>query len=100
MPARRILVVDDEGTIRRIVADMLSLSGFDVVQAEDAGQAVDVARETPPDLLLSDLSLPDGDGCEVLRAVREIHPEVRAVVMTGLVDSASAPSSARCCDLV
>ena len=68
---KRILVVDDELPIQRILRRNLSVSGYDVLVAEDGEQAVEMARALQPDLILLDLCLPgELDGLEVCRQVR------------------------------
>jgi DNA-binding response OmpR family regulator len=65
-----ILVVEDEPAIARLIRDYLERAGFAVRTATDAPTALTLARATPPDLVVLDLGLPDGDGLDVLRALR------------------------------
>jgi signal transduction histidine kinase/signal transduction protein with GAF and PtsI domain len=66
-----ILVVDDEHDIRTLLRDQLELEGFRVLEAGRALEAVEVARERQPDLITMDLMLPDLDGFEAIRLLRE-----------------------------
>jgi two-component system KDP operon response regulator KdpE len=70
-PAPRVLVVDDEGQILRALRVVLREAGFEVVPAETAAQALDLAALRPPQAAIVDLVLPDGDGVEVTRRLRE-----------------------------
>ena len=67
----RVLVVDDEPQIVRALKVVLRESGFEAVAAESASQALDLAALRPPDAAIVDLVLPDGDGVEVTRRLRE-----------------------------
>jgi two-component system KDP operon response regulator KdpE len=67
----RVLVVDDEPQIVRALKVVLREAGFEVVPAETASQALDLAAVQPPDAAIVDLVLPDGDGVEVTRRLRE-----------------------------
>lgn len=67
----RILVVDDERAIRRYLRTTLSGRGFEVLEAAAAGEALQKAVDEHPDLMILDLGLPDLDGVEVVRRVRE-----------------------------
>jgi two-component system KDP operon response regulator KdpE len=69
--APRILVVDDEPQIVRALKVVLREAGFQAVPAETASQALDLAAVRPPDGAIVDLVLPDGDGVEVTRRLRE-----------------------------
>jgi two-component system, OmpR family, KDP operon response regulator KdpE len=71
MSARRVLVCDDEPQILRALRVVLREAGFDVVPAATAEEALDRAAVQPPDAAIIDLVLPDGDGIEVCRALRE-----------------------------
>jgi DNA-binding response OmpR family regulator len=63
--AARVLVVDDEQTIRMLCRINLELSGFDVIEAEDGRAALDTARSERPNLILLDLMMPAPDGWQV-----------------------------------
>ncbi len=67
----RVLVCDDEPQILRALRVVLREAGFDVVEAATAEEALDRAAVRPPDAAIIDLVLPDGDGIEVTRALRE-----------------------------
>jgi DNA-binding response OmpR family regulator len=66
----RVLVVDDEQSIREIVRGFLERDGMTVVEAADGPSAVEIARETVPDVVVLDVMLPGFDGLEVLRRIR------------------------------
>jgi two-component system KDP operon response regulator KdpE len=69
--ARRVLVCDDEPQILRALRVVLREAGFDVVPAATAQEALDRAAVQPPDAAIIDLVLPDGDGIDVCRSLRE-----------------------------
>ncbi len=66
----RVLVVDDEPQIRRVLTVNLSTRGYDVTAAQDGTQALLEAARHPPDVVLLDLGLPDIDGLQVIRELR------------------------------
>ncbi len=67
---KKILVVEDDVAMREIVTHKLSSSGFDVKQAEDGKQGVELFNSEKPDLILLDLMLPEIDGFKVLETIR------------------------------
>jgi two-component system, OmpR family, KDP operon response regulator KdpE len=71
MSGRRVLVCDDEPQILRALRVVLREAGFDVVPAATAQEALDRAAVQPPDAAILDLVLPDGDGIEVCKSLRE-----------------------------
>ena len=82
-PAVRILVVDDEAPIRRLLRVGLSTEGYVVIEVADAGEAnAELARQKP-DVVILDLGLPGMDGIEGLSRIKEAAPESEVVVMTG-----------------
>lgn len=81
---RRILVVEDEPELAQIVlAFLTALGGYEVVVAHTGREALLRCREAAPALILVDLELPDVDGKELLRQIREEVPEVPAVACSG-----------------
>jgi EAL domain-containing protein (putative c-di-GMP-specific phosphodiesterase class I) len=85
-----VLLVDDEGAIARAYARSLGDAGFEVVCAYDGSQAAEAARERPFDVIVSDITMPQMSGLELLRAVREHDLDVPFILMTGgpAIDSA------------
>lgn len=71
MSGKRILIVDDERAIRRFLRLILEAHGYAVLEAVDGQEALQLTATQRPDLLLLDLGLPDIDGVEVLRRLRE-----------------------------
>ncbi|MGV9910529.1 response regulator transcription factor [Streptomyces tendae] len=68
---QRLLLVEDEPTLRELLSASLHLAGFQVIPAETGAEAVDAVREERPDLIVLDVMLPDFDGFEVARRLRE-----------------------------
>jgi len=69
----RVLVVEDDREIRTLLQSSLAVEGFDVQTAVSLSEASALLRHAPPDLVLLDLGLPDGDGAELVRAIRRGH---------------------------
>jgi DNA-binding NtrC family response regulator len=89
----RILVVEDDDTIRRTLGDVLGRAGYEVDQAETAGAGLEQFRAREYDLALVDLMLPDGSGLDALRAMRDSDPEALVVVMTAFPELRTAIAS-------
>jgi CheY-like chemotaxis protein len=85
-----ILVVDDNLTIRNLVATILGEQGMEVAAASDGREALAYLERRRPDLMLLDLSMPHIDGLEVLRRIRE-HPTLRDLRIVMLTAAASTP---------
>jgi DNA-binding response OmpR family regulator len=79
--AKRILVVDDEPDIRRLVAEALEVTGYDVHTAANGGEAVRTAGLYLPDLVLLDIMMPDMDGFTVYEKLREKPCELRSPII-------------------
>jgi CheY-like chemotaxis protein len=78
----RILVVDDDRRMTRTLADILSLSGHQVEEAWSGAEALAKARELPFDCVLTDIKMPEMDGVEMHRQLREAQPGLPVVLMT------------------
>jgi two-component system response regulator AtoC len=90
METHRILVVDDEVKMRRLLEMSLKNMGHDVVQAADGAQAMACFDEAPFDLVMTDLNMPRMDGMQLLRNLRERGEEVPVIVLTafGTIETA------------
>ena len=82
---QKILVADDEASIRRILETRLKMVGYDVVVAEDGEEAVDVFNKTNPDLVVLDVMMPKMDGYGVTREIRRTS-DVPIIILTALGD--------------
>ena len=81
---RRLLLVEDEFLIRLTLAETLADAGYEVVEAEDADEALARLGESPVDLLLTDIQLPGPvNGNELAKRVRAVLPELPVIFMTG-----------------
>ncbi|MBI4756821.1 MAG: sigma-54-dependent Fis family transcriptional regulator [Betaproteobacteria bacterium] len=86
----RILVVEDDTTIRVTLKDVLERQGYQVDLAEDGGGGLEFSRRRNYELTLLDLHLPDMHGLEVLRSLRDADPEALVVVMTAFPEVRTA----------
>lgn len=77
-----VLVVDDEQTLADLLASALRYEGWDVSTASTGIQAVNVAQELDPDIVVLDVMLPDFDGLEVMRRIRSRRPTVPVLFLT------------------
>ncbi|WP_026101133.1 response regulator transcription factor RpaB [Synechococcus sp. PCC 7336] len=83
----RILVVDDEASIRRILETRLSMIGYDVVTASDGEEALDVFHTQDPDLVVLDVMMPKLDGYGVCQELRK-ESDIPIIMLTALGDVA------------
>lgn len=81
-PRCRILVVEDHQESGEVLARLLSICGHEVDVATNFNSALDRAREQRYDVLVCDIGLPDGDGCELFKKVTAMYP-VRGIAVTG-----------------
>ncbi len=86
----RVLVVDDEETIRDLLAKTLALAEYDVDLAADGRTALERLRILPYDLLITDLKMPGVDGLAVIREARRLKADIPVIIITGFSTEASA----------
>src|SRR3989338_8011423 len=81
--ADTILLVDDEEGILQALSAILRDEGYQVAEAQGGTQAVKSVAKDPPSAILLDIWMPDQDGLETLRQIREIAPDVPVIMMSG-----------------
>jgi PAS domain S-box-containing protein len=88
---RSILLVDDDDAVRTVLSEQLRDLGMEVETASSGRQAIKQLRRNGRayDLLLTDYAMPGLNGIETIRSVREVRPEIRAILMTGYADDAA-----------
>lgn len=85
-----LLVVDDELLIRDLLYDFFTGQGWSIAVAENGEKALQVMKNKPIDIVLTDVRMPEMDGMNLVSELRQHHPEIPVVIMTGFpsVDSA------------
>ena len=82
MKPNRILVVDDDESLRRITVMQLEEAGYEAAAAADGSEAVQALERASPALVIADLRMPGMSGMELLRQIRTSHPEITVILMT------------------
>ncbi|NQV36322.1 MAG: response regulator [Phycisphaeraceae bacterium] len=78
-----ILVVDDEAEIRRMLHKMLKRSGYVILGACNGAEALEMVRQRPVDLVITDILMPVKEGIETIVELRENHPDVKIIAISG-----------------
>lgn len=87
---RRVLVVDDEESIRELLMKALTLAEYAVEAVGAARTALDLLRRDRWDLLIADLRMPEMDGLSLIKEARRLHPALPVIIITGYSSEASA----------
>ena len=77
-----ILIIDDEPIIRKLLARMMELEGYEVFQASDRASGLKLLTAKTPQLVLCDVFLPDGNGVEMVKEIKELQPETEVILLT------------------
>jgi two-component system response regulator PilR (NtrC family) len=93
--AARILVVDDEPSMRELLGIVLRREGYDVILADNGQSAVELLEREPVDVLISDINMPDMSGVEVLRAAKKIDQDILGIMITAFASTETAIEAMR-----
>src|SRR3990170_8139203 len=91
----KVLVVDDEQAMREFLTILLEKQGHRVITAADGEQTLKLVAEQPPDLVISDLRMPNVDGIGLLAGIRAQHPELPVILVTAYASSDSTIQAMR-----
>jgi two-component system response regulator RegA len=89
------MLVDDDAPLRRSLQRAMERRGFRVFQAESLKSGISLAHTIKPDYAVIDLRLEDGSGIELVKKLRELHPQVRVVILTGYGNIATAVAAVK-----
>jgi CheY-like chemotaxis protein len=92
---RLILVVDDELVIADTLTKILAASGYAAVPAYDAQEALEVALLTPPEMIITDVSLPGTSGIELAITIRRVFPDCKILLFSGHVATSDLLAAAK-----
>ena len=87
---RRVLVVDDEESIRELLRRTLALAEYEAQAVSDGKAGLELLRREPWDLLIADLRMPEMDGLSLIREARRLHPRLAVIIVTGYSSESSA----------
>jgi len=79
----RILVIDDEPLVRSTVVMILTRAGFSVEEASDGAAGIAMCHKNLPDVVITDIFMPNRDGIEVVMALKRSYPRTKLIAMTG-----------------
>jgi DNA-binding NtrC family response regulator len=82
---QHILIIDDEATIRDLLAQFLTVSAYRVTTVSSATEALKAVQQDPPHLIISDLQLEDADGLEMISQLKESLPRAPVILLTGVL---------------
>ncbi len=91
----RVLVVDDERSMRELLSIVLRRDGYDVLVAEDGADALELLGRERVDILITDIRMPTMNGVELLREAKRIAPDIIAIVMTAFASTDTAVEALR-----
>lgn len=84
---KRILLIDDDPSVRRVIRRLLESDGYQVLDAADGEIGLEMYRQEPVDLVITDVVMPNVYGLEVIRQLRRESSEVRIIAITGYAPS-------------
>lgn len=79
----RILVIDDEAPVRTLLQTVLERAGYEVVTAPDGKKGMRCHEMAPADLIITDIVMPDKEGIELIRELRQAEPDVKVFAISG-----------------
>ncbi len=91
----RVLVVDDERSMRELLSIVLRRDGYDVLIAEDGATAVELLKRERVDILITDIQMPRMNGVDLLREAKRIAPDIVSIVMTAFASTETAVEALR-----
>jgi two-component system, NtrC family, response regulator PilR len=91
----RVLVVDDERSMRELLQIVLKRDGHEVLVAEDGARAIELLKKQRVDILITDIRMPQMNGVDVLREAKAIDPEIVSIVMTAFASTDTAVEALR-----
>src|SRR3954463_8552016 len=94
VPAR-VLVVDDERSMRELLSIVLRRDGYDVLIAEDGAAGLELLKHERVDILITDIRMPNMNGVDLLREAKRISPDIVSIVMTAFATTATAVEALR-----
>jgi YesN/AraC family two-component response regulator len=79
----KILIIDDETHIRKMLKNLFERNGYETIAAEDGIQGIKLFKEHRPDLIITDLIMPEKEGLETIKEIKKLNPDTKIIAMSG-----------------
>ena len=79
----RVLIIDDEQLLREMLQQMLDLEGYETFTAADGNEAIKVFNECNPDVVVTDIIMPEKEGLEIIQILRSKKPTIKILAISG-----------------
>lgn len=79
----RILIIEDDVPVRMVIKRMIEAEGHEVVEASDGQTGIDMYRKSPTDLVITDIVMPNKEGLETIKELREDFPDIKIIAISG-----------------
>lgn len=80
---QKILIIDDEPAVRKLMRYLLEKENFEVIEASDGIQGVKSYKEHEPDLVITDLIMPEKEGLEIIQDIKKLKPDAKIIAISG-----------------
>ena len=80
---KKILIIDDEAPVQKMLKRLLEKNDFSVIQADNGNEGIKKFKEHTPDLIITDLIMPEKEGLETIRELKKIEPNVKIIAISG-----------------
>ena len=80
---KRILVIDDDDQVRQMLKQMLEREGYEVIDAADGKEGIRLYRNEPTDLIITDIIMPEKEGLETIRELKQDFPDIKIIAISG-----------------
>jgi len=91
----RILIIDDDSSLRMTLGEVLKAAGYEVILAADGKEGAKLFRAAPTDVVLTDLFMPNQEGLETIMELRKDFPQVAIIAMSGIAPASTLLSIAK-----
>ena len=79
----KILIIDDEELIRKMLRKLFKKNGYDVMEAHNGNQGIKLFKDYDPDLIITDLIMPEKEGLETIKKIKKLNPEIKIIAISG-----------------
>jgi len=79
----KVLVIDDDKIVRDLARRMLGLQGYTILEAKDGIEGIDLFHKEKPDVVITDIIMPNADGLEVIRQIKQQNPDAKIIAISG-----------------